>query len=369
MISLNFGVQIVTDLMCAHFLDKLGYRLSAVIAHAMSAAGLVLLGVLPFVMDPYAGLVAATVLYAVGGGMIEVLISPIVESLPGDKKAASMSLLHSFYCWGQMAVVLLSTAYFLTAGLDNWRWLTAAWAVVPFFNLFFFMKVPLCALVEDGKGMRLRELFSRGAFWLMLLLMVCAGASEQAMAQWASLFAEAGLNISKTMGDLLGPCAFAVLMGGARVYFGSRGARLPLTGILAGSAALCIASYLLAIFSPNALLSLAGCALTGLSVGAMWPATLSLSSRGFPRGGTAMFAMLALAGDVGCSAGPGLVGLISNRVLTGLPGDIWRWARSLFPGAEQAALKTGLLLAIVFPVLMALAASLVKAAKGKGAIS
>jgi len=364
LISLNFGVQIATDWACIHFVDKIGYRVAAVIAHALSALGLILIGFLPGVIDPYLGLVIATVLNAVGGGMIEVLISPIVESLPGDKKAASMSLLHSFYCWGQMTVVLLSTLYFTTAGLSAWRWLPAVWALVPLFNVFFFLKVPLCALVEDGKGMRLRDLFARGGFWLMLLLMVCAGASEQAMAQWASLFAELGLGVSKTMGDLLGPCAFAVLMGGARVFFGSKGAHLPLTKILTGSALLCVASYLIAVFSPLPVLSLVGCALTGLSVGAMWPGTISLSAKSFPQGGTAMFAMLAFAGDVGCSSGPGLVGVVSSRVQEGA-----QWAQALFSGGAQAALKAGLFIAIAFPVVLVLGVSLVRALRRKGAIS
>ncbi len=364
LISLNFGVQLVTDLVCVRLLDKIGYRVAAVIAHLLSALGLVLLGVLPRAMDPYQGLVIAMVINAIGGGMIEVLISPIVESLPGDKKAASMSLLHSFYCWGQMAVVLLSTVYFATIGLASWQWLTALWALVPLFNMFFFLKVPLCALVEEGKGLRLRALFVRGAFWLMLLLMVCAGASEQAMAQWASLFAEMGLGVSKTMGDLLGPCAFAVLMGSARVFFASKGAHLPLTRILTISAVLCVASYLLAVFSPVPVLSLVGCAICGLSVGAMWPATISLSSRAFPQGGTAMFAMLAFAGDLGCASGPGLVGVVSSRVEAGV-----HWVQVLFQGGEQAALKAGLLLAIVFPILMVLAVGLVRAARRKEAVS
>ncbi len=364
LIALNFCVQIATDLVCAHLVDKIGYRIAAVIAHALSAAGLVLLGILPRVMDPYLGLMIATILTAIGGGMIEVLISPLVESLPGDKKAAAMSLLHSFYCWGQMAVVLLSTIYFTTIGLRNWLWLTVIWALVPFFNMFFFMKVPLCALVEDGEGMRLRDIFARGAFWLLLLMMVCAGASELAMSQWASLFAELGLGVTKTMGDLLGPCAFAVLMGCARVYFGSKGSHLPLERILVGSAALCVFSYLLAVFSPWPILSLLACALTGLSVGSMWPATISLSARTFPRGGTAMFAMLAVAGDLGCSSGPSLVGFISSRAEQGLA-----WAQALFQGGEQAALKAGLFVAVLFPLLMVLAATIAKAARRKGAIS
>lgn len=359
LISLNFIIQIAVDLIASVIADKVGYRAVAAGAHVFCVAGLVGMGILPKMLAyPYAGLIAATCLSAVGGGLIEVIISPIVESLPGDKKAASMSLLHSFYCWGHVAVVVLSTVYFALFGIKHWPYLVMAWAAVPLFNFFLFLKVPLRSLNDHaaaaagqaGKDRRMSLLM------LFLLMMVCAGAAEQAMSQWASLFAEAGLGVSKTMGDLLGPCLFAILMGLSRVIYGVKGARLHLEKALFFSSALCIASYLLAVFSPVPLLALMGCGLCGLSVGLMWPGTFSIASKNFPRGGTAMFAWLALAGDVGCSAGPGLVGTVSNAVQAGAQ----TFLRSWLPGltATEAGLKTGLFLAIVFPLAMLMGASL-----------
>ncbi|MDE7298186.1 MAG: MFS transporter [Lachnospiraceae bacterium] len=313
LITINFGVQIAVDLLAAKYIDRIGYRAAALLAHVAVALGLVGLAVLPFVMPPFAGLAAAAVVYAVGGGLTEVIISPIVEALPGEEKEAAMSLLHSFYCWGQVAVVLLSTLYFKTAGIEHWNYLPLVWAVVPAFNIFLFAKVPLRTLNEDGESMPVSRLFRVKMFWIFLLLMICAGASELAMSQWASLFAEEGLQVSKTMGDLLGPCAFAVLMGIARTFYGIRGARLNLTRTILFSSVLCITSYLLAVFAPHPVLALAGCALTGLSVGIMWPGTFSIASKYYPQGGTAMFAILALAGDIGCSSGPTLAGFVADH--------------------------------------------------------
>jgi fucose permease len=359
LISLNFIIQIAVDLIASVIADKVGYRAVAAIAHVFCVAGLIGMGILPRIFTyPYAGLVVAACLNAVGGGLIEVIISPIVESLPGDKKAASMSLLHSFYCWGHVAVVVLSTVYFALFGVARWPYLVMAWALVPLFNFFLFIKVPLRSLNDHaatvdkqaGKGRK------RSLLMLFLLMMVCAGAAEQAMSQWASLFAEAGLGVSKTMGDLLGPCLFALLMGLSRVVYGVKSARLHLEKALFFSSMLCIVSYLLAVFSPVPLLSLLGCGLCGLSVGLMWPGTFSIASKNFPRGGTAMFAFLALAGDVGCSVGPGLVGSVSNAVQAGANSFIGSWLPRL--GATEAGLKTGLFLAIVFPLTMLTGASL-----------
>lgn len=341
LVSINFGVQIVVDLISVKYIDRIGYRTGAVMAHVFATVGLISLGVLPTLMaDKYAALLIAITLNAVGGGLTEVLISPIIESLPGDEKASAMSLLHSFYCWGHMAVVILSTVYFLTAGIANWRFLPVLWAVVPLFNAFFFAKVPLRVLVEESERVPVKKLFSSGIFWLFLALMICAGASEQAMSQWTSLFAESGLKVSKTVGDLLGPCMFAAMMGLSRLFYGVFGSKLNIRRGLELSAGLCVLSYLIAVLSPWALLSLAGCALCGFSVGLMWPGTFSLAARDYAAGGTAMFALLAVAGDVGCSVGPGVVGAVSG------------WFEAL--RAESEALKIGIGVAIAFPVLMLL---------------
>lgn len=345
LISINFCVQILVDLASVKFVDRLGYRVCSIAAFALSAIGLAALGVLPNVLpNAYLGLVTATVINAVGGGLLEVLVSPIIEALPGDEKDSAMSLLHSFYCWGHVGVVLISTLYFWIFGLTNWRYLPAIWAVVPLFDLILFTKVPLCKLVEDDELIPLRKVFKMKIFWLLLLLMICAGASEQAMSQWSSLFAEMGLGVSKTMGDLLGPCAFAVCMGTARAIYGKWGYRMDLKKFITGSGILCIFSYLLTVFAPIPVLSLLGCAVCGFSVGIMWPGVFSLAGEYCRAGGTAMYALLALGGDVGCSSGPSLVGMISSSTKSGIIGKL--------SGVTGNTLKTGMLFAIIFPIVM-----------------
>ena len=351
LISLNFGIQIVTDLLSAKFVDKIGYRASIVAAHILCTLGLISMGILPYLFaNAYVGLVIAIVINGVGGGLIEVLISPIVQSLPGDEKASAMSLLHSFYCWGQVLVVLLTTIYFNVVGTNKWLYIPILWSIIPLFNMFLFLKVPLLTLVEDADKIPFRKFFTAKRFLLFITLMICAGASEQAMSQWASLFAESGLKVSKTMGNLLGPCAFAILMGVARVFYGIKGSKINMKKALGFSSILCVLSYLLAVFSPIPLLSLLGCALCGLSVGIMWPGVFSLCTKYYPKGGTAMFAILALAGDVGCSAGPGLVGFVSNGVEKATITFSRTWFQST--SITEIGLKTGLLVAIVFPIIM-----------------
>lgn len=336
LVTVNFGVQLLVDLLSAGFVDKIGYRVSIGIAHLTAAAGLIMLAVLPDVLPtPFYGLLAAVVVYAVGGGLLEVLVSPIVESCPTDNKAGTMSLLHSFYSWGQVGVVLLSTVYFAVFGTARWKLLAMLWALLPICNFFVFTRVPIAPLVKEGeRGLSLRELFSRRIFWLFFLMMLCAGASEQAVSQWASTFAEQSLGVSKTVGDLAGPMAFAVCMGVARSFYGKYGEKVDLDGFMIGSAALCVLSYLLLSLVPVPALGLVGCALCGVSVGIMWPGTLSKAAATLRGGGTAMFALLALAGDVGCSGGPTLAGMVS--------------------AAAGDELRAGLLAAVVFPLVLLL---------------
>ncbi len=332
LISVNFITQFIVDGIMVKGIDKLGLRTSAVAAHILCSLGFLLFGILPFAMNPFAGLCIAMIVNAIGGGLTEVVISPVVEALPGDEKASAMSMLHSFYCWGQVGIVLLSTLYFNLAGIENWRFLPFIWAILPFANTFLFAKVPLCNLIaEDEEPLSVRELFSMKLFPVLVLLMVCAGASELAMSQWSSYFAETGLQVSKTAGDLLGPCGFAVLMGCARLIYGIKGSKIPLNRFICGSCLLCTASYMTAVFSPNPVLSLIGCAVCGFSVGILWPGTFSIASKHIPRGGNAMFALLALAGDAGCASGPAVIGLVSDKT---------------------GSFKTGILLAAIFPVLM-----------------
>lgn len=334
LITMNFGVQLVVDLLSAGFVDKIGYRISIVLAHLFSAAGLAGLVFLPGILpDAYTGLCISVVVYALGGGLIEVLISPIMESCPTDNKEKAMSLLHSFYCWGHVGVVLVSTIFFHLAGIENWRILTLLWVVIPVANGIVFLKSPIAPLIEEGEsGLSMKELFRNKMFWLFLLMMLCAGASEQAVSQWASTFAEQGLGVTKTIGDLAGPMAFAILMGSARAFYGKFGDRLNLDRFMLASGVLCVFSYLCIALAPSPVVSLAGCGICGLSVGIMWPGSFSKASAAIRNGGTAMFALLALAGDLGCSGGPTLVGYVSS--------------------AAADNLRIGILAAIVFPVLL-----------------
>ncbi len=313
LITVNFGVQLTVDMLSAFFVDKIGYRPSIVAAHVFSAAGLLLLPILPELLDPYAGIMTAVCLYAIGGGLIEVLISPIMEACPTDNKEKAMSLLHSFYCWGQVGVVLLSTLFFACLGIDNWKLLSCLWAVIPAVNAYIFTQVPIAPLVEaDQQGIALSQLFRSRLFWVLMLMMICSGACELAVSQWASVFAEKGLGITKAAGDLAGPMAFAVLMGSARAFYGKKGDRIDLDRFMTASAALCVLSYLMISLIPNEIVNLIGCGLCGLSVGIMWPGTFSKAAASLKAGGTALFSLLALAGDIGCSGGPTLVGLVSG---------------------------------------------------------
>lgn len=332
LIVINFGIQLCVDFLSAYFIDKIGYRISVVTAHIFATIGLAGLSIFPFIMNPYAGIILSIVIYALGSGLIEVIISPLVDACPSDSKSGAMSLLHSFYCWGQMCVVLLSTLFFAAFGIENWRVLSVIWACVPLINGIYFCLVPIPQVLSENKGMGIKNLFKTKLFYIFGMIMLCAGASELAMSQWASAFAESGLGVSKTMGDLLGPCLFAVFMGAARVLYSKLSGKISLSKVMLFSAILCIVSYIVAGLSPVPLISLLACGLCGLSVGVMWPGTFSLACEKMPTGGTAMFALLALFGDLGCGSGPALVGR-----MTTILGD---------------NLSKGLLFGIVFPIIM-----------------
>lgn len=308
-----FLTQLIVDALCARYVDKIGYRRAIVGSQVTSALGLAGLAVLPEMLgDPFIGVILCVILYAIGSGLMEVLGSPIVEACPFDNKDAVMSLLHSFYCWGSVAVVLLSTVFFAVFGVACWKILACLWAVVPLWNIINFLRCPIEHLVEDGQGMTIRQLCKAPLFWLAVLLMVCSGASELSMAQWASAYAEAALGLSKTLGDLMGPCLFAITMGFSRVLYGKFGEKVDLTSFMLGSGALCLVCYLLASMTANPIWGLVGCIACGFSVGIMWPGTLSITSARMPLGGTALFALLAMAGDLGGAFGPSMVGYVTQ---------------------------------------------------------
>ena len=322
--------QLIVDVVCAVFVDRIGYRKSVVASEVLSVLGLVGLSFLPDLCgSPFAGILVCVTIYAVGSGLIEVLVSPIVEACPFAHKEAVMSLLHSFYCWGSVGVIVLSSLFFTVFGIGSWRILACLWALLPLYNVFNFASCPIERLTEEGKGMTIFQLFKTPLFWVAVLLMICAGASELAMAQWASAYTEAALGFPKAVGDLLGPCLFAVTMGISRMIYGKYGEKIPLHKYMLVSGALCLGCYLLASLAVNPVFSLIGCIFCGFSVGIMWPGTISIISPRLPQGGTALFAMLAMAGDLGGAFGPSLVGpasqLNSNDLHSGM------LAGSVFP--------------------------------------
>lgn len=334
LIAINFILQLITDLASVTFVDKIGYRASIIIAHILASAGLVLLTIMPEILpNAFAGILMAVAVYAVGSGLIEVLVSPIVEACPTDNKETAMSMLHSAYCWGQVLVVLFSTIFFSVFGIENWKIMSLIWSVVPAVNAFSFVKVPINSLnQQEEKGLSFGELFKNKMFWIFMVVMLCAGASEIAVSQWASTFAEKALGVNKAVGDLAGPMAFALLMGISRTFYGKFGEKIDLNKFMIGSSALCVVSYLCIGLIANPVISLIGCAVCGLSVGIMWPGAFSKASSSIKGGGTALFALLALAGDLGCTSGPSVVGKIAD--------------------AAGGNLKVGILCAAVFPVVL-----------------
>ncbi len=333
LITINFAVQILTDSASTLFIDKIGYRAAMLIAHGAATLGFVSLSVLPDIIPGhFGGLVISTAIYAIGGGLLEVLVSPVVEACPSENKEKTMSMLHSFFCWGHVGVVLISTVYFWIFGIENWKWLAVFWGLLPLVNGLFFTVVPIQHLIKDGEqSLSLKELFQDKKFWLLLVLMTCAGASEQAVSQWASAYAETGLGVTKTLGDLIGPMFFALMMGLSRAWYGKFGEKVNLFKFMVGSISLCIVAYVLTSLSGYPIVGLLGCGLVGFSVGILWPGTFSLAAAGIKRGGTAMFALLALFGDVGCMAGPTFAGVMANQ--------------------KGGNLQFGILCAIIFPIL------------------
>ena len=362
LIVFNFFTQVIVDVLSIKLAGKIGYKRCLIFGMGCVAAGLACIGLLPKVMPVYPGLAIGVILAAIGGGLSEVLVSPTIEAMPGDEKAAAMSMLHSFYCWGQVATVLFSTLLLFVIGDNAWWALPLVWVIVPAVTALMFVKAPFAPIVaEEGKAMKLGELFRQPMFLVAMLIMICAGASELTMSQWASTFAEKGLGVSKVLGDLLGPCLFAVFMGTGRLIYGRMGSRLPLKKSLMFCGALCVVCYLTASLSGNAFLALMGCAVCGFSVSLMWPGSLSMTAERFPLGGTALFAILAMSGDVGCSVGPWLAGLVSDTAQN-VPALAQLAAQMSLTG-EQLGLKAGILLGVIFPVVLFIGTLLFKEPK------
>lgn len=350
LILINFGSQLIIDAISLKLCDIFGYRKLAVLANVLATIGLACLGILPQIMDPLTGITIGIAISAVGSGFIEVIVSPIIDAIPQSTGASSMSLLHSFYCWGQLATVLFTTIALTIIGDDSWVWIPIAWAVIPFVNIFMFSSAPIPDMLEKEDRMPLRSLLTSKDFIILMILMVCGGSSEIAVSQWASLFAEKGLGVSKTLGDLLGPCMFALFMGIGRTIFGIFGSKLNCKKALSLCALGTLICYLSLVFVPNPIIGLAACALTGLGISFMWPGTLSLGSSLFPRGGMAIFTILALCGDIGCTVGPWITGQVSNFAQSS---DIFASiAENTGLTLDQVGIRAGLLICAIFPLIL-----------------
>lgn len=336
LIASNFVLELVVDALASKFADTIGYRRLVICANVFAALGLVSMSLVTIILPSDAifyGLMVSMALCGIGGGLMEVLISPIIEACPTKNKAGFMSLLHSFYCWGQLGVVLLSTLFFRLVGIENWHFACFFWTIVPILGIILFAFSPINRLVEEGKGASLGALLKNKAFWIFLVMMLCAGASELTMSQWASFFAESALGVEKWVGDLLGPCMFAFAMAITRTFFAKASEKIKLDTAIFISSLICVATYVMAVASQSPVFSLIGCACCGFGCGIMWPASFSLVSSKIANGGVLMFGVLALMGDAGCLVGPSLAGTVSDVF-----GDI----------------RYGFLFACIFPTIMAI---------------
>ena len=346
LISLNFITQFSTDLIASKYAKRIGYRKCLISAHLMCGVGLVLMAFLPRVINPFAALIMSTIIYAAGGGLLEVLTSPLLEACPTKNKSALMSLMHSFYSWGVVGVVIVSTVFFELFGINNWEIMACIWAIVPLGNIILLSTAPMYEISDSGEDKpNYKQLFSQKVFWLIIIIMLCSGAAELAVSQWASTFVEQGFHLSKSTGDLIGVGGFAAFMGLSRVIYSKYANRISLIRAVALSSCLCIVSYLMIGLSNSGAIGLMGCVLCGFSVGILWPGTLSMASEKVVSGGTTMFALCALGGDIGCTSGPALAGF-----MTGVLGD---------------NLRLGILCSVIFPVLLLVALGLLREKNNK----
>lgn len=331
--TVNFVIQLIMDFTSLFYIDRVSYRKTIVAAHLLAAFGFLFLGLAaPKIKNIYPAILFSVVLFSAGGGLSEVLLSPIIEGCPSDNKAATMSLLHSMFAFGSVGVILVTNILLFVLGKANWHYIATLWAAIPLFNAGYFMLVPINRIVESDKRMPLSRLFKRKSFLVFVLIMFCSGATEIAMSQWASAFAESSLGVSKAVGDILGPCVFASMMALSRVMYSKLADRINLAKYLMLCGIMTVGCFLTAALSPIKLAALLACGFCGFAVGIIWPGTVSLSAKTYPSGGAAMFGALALAGDVGCTAGPTVVGFVA----------------SLFGGE----LRRGLLISCIFPVLL-----------------
>ncbi len=314
LILFNFATQMFIDLITPKIIAKIGYRKAASLSQGAAAAGLILLGTLPSLMNnTYLAIIISIIIYATGSGLMEVILSPMIEMLPTGNKSGNMAVLHSFYCWGQAFTVLVTTGLVFLFGFKQWYFIPAIWAIIPFLNMFSFLRVPIVQPSPDEKMSTFSELVKKPLFLVYMVMMFCAGASEIAMAEWASIFAQNALGVSKAIGDITGPCAFALFMGTGRVVYAKLSKKVSFTKMLVILNIFCFVCYMVVAVCKIPIIALIFCAVCGFTVSISWPGIYSAGARTFTTGGAVMFSVFAMCGDTGCALGPWLIGVLADK--------------------------------------------------------
>ena len=348
LVLINFISQVGCDILFSNAIDKYGFRRFVVAAHGLAVVGLVLFAASPLLFDrPFAGFVTATIIFSGSGGLLELLLSPIVNAIPTDEKAGAMSVLHSFYSWGQAAVILLTTVLLFVFGRAWWQWIILIWTLVPLFNFFFLMRVPFAPNVPEEQRQGMDKILLKPFFIAALATILCGAAAELCISQWASAYLEEAMRLPKVVGDVGGVCLFAVMMGVGRLFYGMYGKKINVSLMMLIGTVGAAACYITVALSGTAVLSLLACGLCGLCVSLLWPGTLVVASEHYPLAGAWMFAILA-AGDIGASAGPWLMGVVAEQAHR-LPFLSGLLTQGMSP--DQLGLRAAMLVSALFPII------------------
>lgn len=351
LVAVNFSVQVGSDLVFSGLIDRIGFRRLVLPACLVGSLGLFLFALAPVLLPGrvFAGLLAATAVYSAAGGLLEVLLSPIVNAIPNEEKGAAMSLLHSFYAWGQMATIILTTLFLFLVGERHWQWMVGFWALLPLANFLLFLKAPFPPSVPEEHRLNMGDLILK-PFCLLAFAAIFFGASaEVLMNQWTSAFMERALLLPKLTGDLFGMCGFALMLGLGRAWHGKYGARFDISKALVAMSALAVLCYLVVALAPGSWPGLLACMVCGFATSLLWPGTLIVASERYPLAGAWMFALLAAAGDVGAGLGPWFTGwVVDHAIDTAAALRLEQW---LGIGGEQAALRLGILAGTIAPLL------------------
>lgn len=349
LVGINFTTQVLVDIIASRLVDRYGFRVFVLPSDILAVIGLVLFGLTPVLFDNIlTGLVFSTIIFSASCGLQEVMLSPIVNAIPHNDKGPAMALMHSFYAWGQVATIIITTLFLFFFGIENWQVIVFLWALVPLVNFFMFLAAPFPGVIHENQRMTMRDLILKPFYLVALLAIMGGAATELVMNQWSSTFSEKVLELPKVTGDILGMCGFAVFLGLGRVLYGRYGSKINMNNVLVGSAAAAVVCYIAVAISPLPAISLAACAVCGLAASLLWPGTLVITAEKYPLAGAWIFAILAAAGDIGAASGPFAAGVITD--LTRQMPSILQFAASLQLLPDQFAIRIAILLSAIFPL-------------------